>query len=235
MTSLARALLEELWQAVLPQRCIVCGEWGAALHDACLDALPGATGPRCNRCWRPLTARNEVGMCERCASGDAPAFDALRTPFRFEGLARRALLEAKFRGVTAHLAPLGRAAGDIVPGEWGIDAIVPVPLAPRRERRRGFNQAREIARVVAAALGVPVADGLVRRTRETSPQASLSAAARLVNLRDAFRVREGEAVPAHVLVVDDVTTTGATLAAVASALRAGGAERVFALAIARED
>ena len=109
----------------------------------------------------------------------------------------RALLEAKFRGVTAHLAPLGRAAAAIVPPEWRLDAVVAVPLAPRRERRRGFNQAREAARPVAAALGVPL--------------------------------------PPRVLVVDDVTTTGATLAAVAAALLDGGAEHVFALALARED
>src|SRR5689334_352963 len=110
MPSIARALVEEVWQAVLPQRCLVCGDWGASLHDACLDALPRAVGPRCERCWRPLDAREvraDIGRCERCASGGAPAFEALRTPFVFEGYARRAILEAKFRGITAHLGPLG--------------------------------------------------------------------------------------------------------------------------------
>ena len=238
MTSLARALIEEVWQAVLPQRCIVCGEWGAALHDACLDALPAATGSRCDHCWRPLDAREvraEVGRCERCAGGTTPVFEALRTPFRFEGYARRAILEAKFRGVTAHLGPLGRAAAGVVPATWGVEAVVPVPLSARRERPRGFNQAREAGRTFAETLGVPLADGLVRRVRETAPQASLDAEARARNLSGAFLVPPGTRVPPRVVVVDDVTTTGATLAAVAAALLDGGAEHVFALAIARED
>ena len=238
MASVGRALLEEVWQAVLPQRCIVCGDWGAALHDACLAALPEAGGARCDRCWRPLDAREvraDVGLCARCAEGGAPPFEGLRTPFRFEGLARRAILEAKFRGVTAHLGPLGRAAAAVVPSTWGVEAVVPVPLWGARERHRGFNQAREAARSVAEALGLPVADRLVRRVRETTPQASLDAAARAGNLRDAFVVPAGVRVPARVLVVDDVTTTASTLTAVTEALLAGGAEHVFALALVRED
>lgn len=178
-------------------------------------------------------------LYSRCAEGGAPgehaapAFEALRAPFRFEGLARRGLLEAKFRGVTAHLEPLGRAAAAMVPADWRPDVVVPIPLGRRRERTRGFNQAREAAKAVAAALDVPLADGLVRRGRETAPQAMLGAAARHTNLRGAF-VLVGTP-PARVLVVDDVTTTGATLAEVAALLRKGGAEHVYALAMARED
>jgi len=229
--SFVRALVAEAWDVLLPQRCIACGRFGAALHEACLDRLPRADGPRCDRCWRPGVR----GRCERCTVGgaDAPVFDALRAPFRFEGVARRALLEAKFRGVTAHLEPLGRAAAATVPEEWRPDAVVPVPLASRRERTRGFNQAREAARAVAESLGVPLADGLVRRARETTPQASLDAEARHRNLGGAFAAVGTP--PARVLVVDDVTTTGATLSEVAAVLRAAGASKVYALAMARED
>lgn len=205
-----RALVDEVWDALLPQQCIVCGRFGASLHEACLDVLPRADGARCGRCWRPVEGlAAAVGACERCAAGEGPAFEALRAPFRFQGLARRALLEAKFRGVTAHLAPLGRAAAALVPGEWGVQAVVAVPLGRRRERTRGFNQAREAARHVADALGVPLVDGLVRRGRETAPQAMLDAAARHTNLGGAF-VASGDPLE-RVLLVDDVTTTGATL------------------------
>ncbi len=162
-----------------------------------------------------------------------PAFDALRAPFRFQGIARRALLEAKFRGVTAHLPPLARAAASVVPLDWRPDVVVPVPLAPRRERYRGFNQARSAAEALAEALGVPLADGLVRRTRDTKPQAMLGAVERRRNLDHAF-VLAGAA-PPRVLLVDDVTTTGTTLSLVAAVLRAGGATHVFAVAMARED
>ena len=229
--SFARVLLDEAWDALLPQQCIVCGRFGASLHVGCLDALPRADGPRCTRCWRP----DVRGTCARCAEGgpDAPAFDALRAPFRFEGLARRALLEAKFRGVTAHLGPLGRAAAALVPDDWRPEAVVAVPLGRRRERTRGFNQAREAARAVAEVLGVPLVDGLVRRGRETAPQAMLDADARHLNLRGAFEVVGTP--PGRVLVVDDVTTTGSTLSEVAAALRAAGTSNVYTLAMARED
>ncbi|MEX2446102.1 MAG: ComF family protein, partial [Dehalococcoidia bacterium] len=154
-------------------------------------------------------------------------------PFQFEGLARRALLEAKFRGVTAHLPPLATAAAGLVPADWQPEAVVPVPLAPRRERRRGFNQATETARVVAEALGAPLEERLVRRVRETPPQASLGLGGRATNLRGAFAATQR--VPSRVLVVDDVTTTGATFEAIAHALRVAGSTYVAALALARED
>ncbi len=233
--SFLRALREEAWQVLLPQRCIACGAFGAALHERCVARLPEADGARCDRCWRPDGRLDARARCEQCAGDgpDAPAFDALRAAFRFEGLARRALLEAKFRGVTAHLGPLGRAAAAVVPGAWRPDAVLAVPLGPRRERTRGFNQAHEVARAVAETLGVPLLHGLVRRTRETSPQAMLDAGSRRTNLRDAFTLRGTP--PLRVLVVDDVTTTGATLSAVARVLRSGGATFVGALAVARED
>src|SRR5690606_24082306 len=104
----------------------------------------------------------------------------------FKGVARRAVLEAKFRRVTALLPPLAREAAAFVPDEWAPEAVVPVPLHPSRERRRGFNQAHLIARTVAEVLALPVRTDLVRRVRETPPQATLDAARREHNLRDAF-------------------------------------------------
>ncbi len=218
-------------EMMLPQRCIACGRYGAALHDACAAALPRAAGSRCRVCWEP----GEVSPCARCAGGgeDAPAVDALRAAFPFEGVARRAILEAKFRGVLALLPPLGRAAAPAVPSEWAPDVVVPVPLAVRRRRQRGFNQAEVAARPIARRVEAPLAPRLVERVRETSPQSTLDAKGRRHNLDGAFAVRGP--VPPNVLLVDDVTTTTATLSAVARALRAAGAERVYGLALARED
>jgi ComF family protein len=223
-------LAGELLEAVFPQRCLACGRFGAALHPWCLDDFAHADPPRCLRCWRPGAGT----WCEVCATGgpDTLAFDGLRAPFRFEGAVRRGLLEAKFRAVTGNLAPLAVAAAEVVPATWTVDAVVPVPLARGRERRRGFNQAERIARTVARQLEVPIRTDLVRRVRETPAQAALSAERRRTNLRDAFEARLALR---HVLVVDDVTTTGSTLSSVAAALKEAGAERVYALAIARED
>ena len=226
-----RQLAGDLVELLMPQRCVACGRFGAALHATCVDLLPGAPPPRCDVCWAPL-ASPAVDRCERCA--EAPrSVVALRIPYRFAGPVRRAVLEAKFRGVTQLLEPLAGAAAGVVPRGWEIDAVIAVPLHPRRERRRGYDQAELIARVVARRLELPLMTAVLRRRRSTAPQAGLGAADRATNLRDAF-VAAGMP-PRAVLLVDDVTTTGSTFEAAAQALRAAGTERVYALALARED
>ena len=225
----ARELLQELAEALLPQRCIACGRFGAALHHACLDGLPAAGQPRCSRCWAP----GPGSPCSACRA-DPPPFEGLRTPYRFTGVARRALLEAKFRGISAHLDPLGDAAAAVVPRSWAIDAVTPIPLHRVRQRRRGFNQSELIARRVSSHLALPLRAELLRRARATAPQTALGADSRATNVAGAFAAAAAE-LPAGVLLIDDVSTTGATFAAAARALLDAGAERVYALAVARED
>ena len=227
-----RLLLSEAAEFLLPQRCLVCGRFGAALHQRCLARLPAAEQPRCPCCWRPGPA----ARC-RCAAGglDVPAFDGLRTPYEFNGEARRAILEAKFRGVTSLLPSLAHAAAVVVPEEWAIEVVVPIPLARGRLRSRGYNQAEILARELARQLGVPVHPQLLKRVRETPPQAGLGAAERATNLRDAFAAAPLDSPPHAVLLVDDVTTTGATFDAATRVLRASGVRQIYAVAIARED
>ncbi len=220
----------EVAEALLPQRCIVCDRFGAALHDGCVEALVAAPPPRCDICWAPIHWRDE--LCERCATS-GPAFDGLRAAFRFVGDARRELIEAKFRGVTRLIEPLAHAAALSVPLHWDIDVVVLIPLNGTRERRRGYNQAEIAARVVAGDLGVPLERSLLRRATATEPQAMLSAERRASNLSGAFSV---DAPPQPgVLLVDDITTTGATFEEAAGTLRRAGAASVYALALARED
>jgi len=229
-----RRLWAEAAEFLLPQRCLVCGRFGAALHARCLARLPAAEPPRCLRCWRP----GPGAWCERCAAGGpaTPVFDGLRTPFEFSGDARRAVLEAKFRGVTTLLPPLARSAAAVVPAEWAVEVVVPIPLARGRYRTRGYNQAEIVAREVARRLGVPLDTKRLRRIQETPPQASLGAEARATNLQGAFMASGADLPPpAGALLVDDVTTTGATFEAATRALRAAGTHRVYALALARED
>ena len=231
-SALAR-LVSEVAEFLLPQRCLVCGRFGGSLHPGCVAGLSAAEGSRCHRCWQPGPGTS----CERCATAgaDAPAFDGLRTPFVFAGDARRAILEAKFRGVTSLLPPLARAAAEVVPAEWDIDVVVPIPLARGRRRARGYNQAAIAAVEVGRRLHLPVRVRWLRRIRETPAQAGLTATARDRNLLGAFEVRGSDSVPASVLLVDDVTTTGATFEEAARALRLAGVRRVYALALARED
>ncbi len=112
-----------------------------------------------------------------------------------------------------------------------IDVVLPVPLHWRRKARRGFNQATEIARPLAALLGVPLLRG-VRRHKSTPFQSGLDAKQRAKNLRNAFAV-SAPILHAHVLVVDDVVTTGATVRALAEELLASGTKRVSSITVAR--
>ncbi len=113
-----------------------------------------------------------------------------------------------------------------------VDAIVPVPLHPSREARRGYNQAGEIARFAAEILELPVADRIAIRVRATEEQAALPAIVRRVNVSGAFEVI-AQAVPASVAIVDDVMTTGATVDSLAQVLKHAGCRRVEVWAVAR--
>lgn len=144
-----------------------------------------------------------------------------------------AIQKFKYGGVAAlgeplapSLAAMWRARG------LGAELIVPVPLHPLRERARGYNQSVLLAQQLGRLVGVPVEHRLVLRSRHTRPQVGLNPELRRANVAGAF-LAHGTAVGLHVLVVDDVCTTGATLEACASALVEAGAQRVTGLTLAR--
>ena len=144
------------------------------------------------------------------------------------------------------LLPRFKFHGDLAAGEllatlmqWPVDpddlpqALVPVPLHRRRLRARGYDQALELARALGRGLHVPLQANALLRHRATDAQTQLGAVERQRNVRDAFVLRPGVALPAHVALVDDVMTTGATLAECARVLLAGGIQRVDVWTIAR--
>jgi ComF family protein len=147
---------------------------------------------------------------------------------------RAAVHAFKFHGTRA----LARPLADLLIEQWGptvpdgVDALIPVPLTPARERERGFNQAALLAERLAWALERPVKPQWLRRARPTPPQSELGAAERWANVRDAFQAAPAVA-GRHLLVVDDVLTTGATATECARALRAGGARAVSVVTVAR--
>jgi len=180
--------------------------------------------------------RSEPGpVCGSCRRR-APGFDYARSAAAYEDVMREALHAFKFRGRRALAAPLGDLMGEMdgrLPA--GVPALLlPVPLHPRRERERGFNQASLLARRVGRAWRVPVRDDVLVRAVATPSQTELDAPARRANVRDAFRLRRPETITGcHVLLVDDILTTGATLSECARCLREGGAATVGALTVAR--
>jgi len=217
--------------------CHVCG---ASSPTAASFAGPqrvehgreGATPPREVR----FSERGGVAPSRPCSTcmGDRPAYDYARSAAVYEGALREALHAFKFSGKRALARPLGDLAVEQCVASLleGIEAVIAVPLARERERERGFNQAALLAQRIAKRLGLPTRPRWLARVRATRPQSDLPAAERRVNVRGAFRASRAVA-GRHVLIVDDVLTTGATLGECARALRAGGARCVGVLTVAR--
>ena len=226
--------LHWLW----PRICLACREdlpfpLAGPLCGACLGRLRRLEGALCARCGAPWPGPE--ALCPDCRRG-LWALDEIRAAFRYRMPLPPLLYAFKYGGRLW----AGRALADWMAGafpgrgEFGAtDALVPVPLHPARERRRGFNQARILAQAVGRAGGLPVIDAL-RRRWNTRPQSRLARSERRGRLEGAFVPAPGSDVRGlRLLLIDDVCTSGATLEACAKALRAAGAESVKAYALAR--
>jgi ComF family protein len=244
----------ELLDLLLPAGCVACRAWipGGAqaplVCGRCAARLRSAPWPRCDRCHHPLgTGRAASDGCRECANWPpeltraryacamgSPAADLVHA-LKYEGWPEL----ARFMGDRmARVAPAGegRAGGPASPADRGRQVlVVAVPTTPDRVESRGYNQAELLARRVAEVLGLPVAEALFRPGASRS-QTALGAEARRENVRDAVRPvpgAEGVLQGAHVFLVDDVLTTGATVSEAAKVLVRMGAEAVTALAFAR--
>ena len=162
--------------------------------------------------------------------GAVPSSSLVWAALEYEGPARALVRALKFRGALAVADPMAALMAASAPLERLRGVLVPVPLHPARRRRRGFNQAERLARALGQRTGLAVADCLVRGGSNLR-QVGRDRAARLAGPAGSISARGP--VPARAVLVDDVTTTGATLAACAAALRAAGSEDVTALVFAR--
>lgn len=221
-----------------PGRCLSCGEGGTEAIDlciACQSSLPWL-GPACPRCALPLHAEGagagEAAPCSTCQAKPPPLTE-VHAPCLYAAPIDRLLPRFKFH----HDLAAGRLLSQLMAEHCFAlprpDALVPVPLHRARLRQRGYDQALELARPLASALGIPIRTDLLRRVRATAQQTRLDAAERARNLHRAFQANAALALPAHVVLIDDVMTTGATLHAAAHALRQAGAGRVDAWICAR--
>lgn len=211
--------------------CMLCDEPGGIipnLCDACARELPSVRDP-CVACG--ASAPPHVHLCGECVARHPPV-DRTICAVAYASPVDHLIGRLKFRRdlrVVPTLAGLLRRA---VAGESDVDWLVPVPITPARLRKRGFNQALEIARVLSRDRGARIAGGAYRRHRAETPQSSLpSSAARRANVEGAFETRTG--IGSHIAIVDDVVTTGATVNALARCLKAAGAARVDVWAVAR--
>lgn len=220
---------------------------GVVLCDACYAEVGWITAPRCEQCGRQLDAHmpvsEEGGYCADCLR-----FQQLfaqtglvknRAVVQYSPLAQDVVSLFKYRGRETLAVPCGKLMAKRVQDEYRdetIRAVTFVPLHPRREAERGFNQAERLANVIGSELRLPVYH-LLQRTKDTSKQSKRSRHSRLNAMRDAFRTRLSMERNFYrqgtFLLVDDVYTTGTTLRACASVLKEAGVARVLAVTFAR--
>jgi ComF family protein len=227
-----RELLRGTLDLVWPPRCLVCDAGVPAGHfcDACRLALTTDHPHRCRFC---------AGNVGPHADPTKPCLRCEKTPFAFASACRFGYYDGVLRLAVIRLK---HTAGELLASRLGElwaesrradllacapQVVVPVPLHWRRRWQRGYNQSEELARSLAATLGLPVVADALRRTRATDFQPALSATQRWANVKGVFSVRRPDMVRGlRVMLVDDVLTTGATCDAAAGALFAAGAAQV---------
>ena len=237
-------LLDALLNLIYPDRCFVCSVAIARRQDCgiCSVCWNKALAlrinpPRCSSCGLPFQSFDDDSehLCGNCILR-VPPYSGARSFGYYTAELSSVIRELKFNGrrnTVRLLAPL--LAGTFLMN-WNredFDALVPVPLHPRRRRERGYNQSELLTRCVARQLTLPCCEGLAR-VRPTAPQVGLTDSQRQENVRNAFRCcNAGQISGRRILLVDDVMTTGATVASAAQALLDGGALRVSVLTVAR--
>lgn len=236
-------ILAGIRDLVLSPRCLGCGqaagEGGALVCGRCRSRLAPPPPPLCPRCGFPLlrTGRAPTPTCQECREWPVGLRSA-RSACLLREPADALIYQLKYRGWQRLAEPMGgRMAGTPVPDDVSREArlVIPVPTTPLRLRERGYNQAEALARAFARRTGRTVICSL-QRTVGTSSQIALQPAARVANVAGAFGLKAGaaeEIAGEHVLLVDDVLTTGATVTACAGVLVDAGARCVSVLTFAR--
>lgn len=228
-----------------PITCRLCGEASEhTLCEACLAQLPRVPRPICLYCGAPVSGEQaDAYHCAACKSKPRP-FDLARSALLTDDATMPLIHELKYKGASHLGAALAPALAELwlnTPelAEYQDAALVPVPISKLHLRRRGYNQAEELARPLATALGLPMVQPLQRTDMQSDSQTRLSAAERLKNARLIYHAKPEYAqgkktLPAHLVLIDDVYTTGATVRACAAVLKhLPGVKKVAVLTLLR--
>ncbi|MEX0299142.1 MAG: phosphoribosyltransferase family protein [Kordiimonas sp.] len=234
----AKLLAGRVLEFLLPSRCPCCGakiECHGFLCGRCWGDLVPLASPYCERCALPfefeIEGESECGACIK----DQPAFDWARAAVSYDELGRSLVFRLKYSGATSVVPAMAQMMALAVTGKK-IDVIVPVPLHRWRLLRRRFNQSALLGHAIAKRIDVPNDNFILKRRKSTVSQGELGKKARYRNVASAFVVPKEKVADVkgkHVLLVDDVLTTGATVHECARALKRAGAASVGVVTFAR--
>ena len=235
-------MLRAFLDIIFPPRCHNCKSFIADageihLCTPCLETSTIIRSPLCELCGEPfLTAGGSDHLCGGCLS-EPPRFTAARAAALFAGPIRELIHSFKYSRRTQLCRPLGLlTARELAPFAAAVaaDLVIPVPLHIKRLRQRGFNQAVLLGEILAREWRVPLSHRNLRRLRWTEPQINLAAAQRAANVRGAFAVTDPAVLRGkRIILVDDVYTTGSTVAECARVLFKADAEAVIVVTVAR--
>jgi len=231
-------------QLLLPAECLLCHallsqrDANRLVCPVCRQRWRPVRPPWCERCGQP---EPHFGPCRLCTDWPA-ALTGVRSAVWLDQNARPAVHALKYGGLPRIADDLTAVMAQLRPPSNGPSVLIPIPLATKRLRQRGYNQSEVLARALARQWRIPVLVTLLVRTRETPTQTALTPETRLANVAGAFGVRNAKCGMRNfafrlssfeLILVDDVFTTGATLAEAASALEQAGATRVMGVTFAR--
>lgn len=231
-----RKILVCIAELLFPRRCPVCGEIvqepGSLICRRCIPRLNPVREPVCRKCGKQIFSEQSE-YCLDC-SRHARSFVTGRALLHYNEAAAKSLSAVKYKNKREYLdfyAQVMAYRFRTQVEHWGPEVLVPVPVHPSRYRKRGFNQAEELAGRLSSLWGIPMQTDLLIRVKRTAAQKNLTPAERLGNLQKAFAVRSHVRVPEAVVLVDDIYTTGSTVEACTRVLMEAGVKRVYFLAI----
>jgi len=237
-------VLKAFLDILFPPRCHACKAFipdAGAIHlcAACLEACTLIRSPLCKTCGMPfLAAGGDDHLCGVCIT-EPPRFTAARAAALFGGPVRDLIHRLKYNGRVQLCRPLGLLTGQQLASfaeAASADLVIPVPLHVKRLRQRGFNQAILLGEILARQWRLPLSRANLQRIRWTEPQINLSAAERVANVRGAFAVSEPALLKGkRIILVDDVFTTGSTVAECARVLFKAEAAEVRVVTVCRAE
>ena len=233
-------MVESIINIFFPRVCPICGKIISGGEDICRQCEKNISiirEPKCQKCGKPMRGADKI-YCRDCQERER-AFDRGIAVFEHKGKIKESIYRFKYDNNRNNVAYYGRTAIAIYARqirEWKIDAIVPVPIHKKRERKRGYNQASVFAEELARRTGIALKKNIIIRKKNTMPQKDLNREMRTQNLKYAFAVDCGKIKEIeNVLLVDDIFTTGSTAEACSRILKKAGVKHVYVLCISAGD